>query len=189
MNGCGDALERDARLPAPEETVGDEAEQNEDADAGREKEELQARARVVNVDRAQAVEEAERAESDTDEGGNACEVELVYSSYREGPPLTLPVQPECPRNQAAEAQRRERAHRDGCLPAEDGERAEADGDVVRLVLVRVDRVVHDRPAEAARVQRQGDAPVERAGDGGPAEERAPVEGEAWTVCDVSLSGV
>ena len=165
MAGAARALQRNARLPAPEETIGDEAEQDEDADAGREKEELQARARVVNVDRAQAVEEAKRAKGEANKGGDTCRLGLAYSSYREGLSLTLSVQPECPRDQAAEAQRRERAHRDGCLPAEDGERAEADGDVVRLVLVLVDGLEGDGPAAAAEEEGKEDVEGDAAGSG------------------------
>ena len=57
-------------------------------------------------------------------------------------------------------------------------RADADFDVVGFVLVCVDRVVHDRPAEPAGVQWQRDAPVHRSRDGCPPEECTPVECQA-----------
>ena len=45
-------------------------------------------------------------------------------------------------------------------------------------LVGVDRVVHQRPTDPACVQRESDAPVHRAGHGGPADESAPIKCEA-----------
>lgn len=53
-------------------------------------------------------------------------------------------------------------------------RADPDAHVVRLILVRINTVVHERPERAARIQRPGDGPVDGAGHGGPAEERTPV---------------
>ena len=52
-------------------------------------------------------------------------------------------------------------------------------DVVGFVLVGVDGVVDEGPAEAAEVERGGDGPGDGVGDGGPAEKGAPVEGEAY----------
>eukprot|EP00964_Phaeocystis_antarctica_P063719 scaffold38264_cov61-Phaeocystis_antarctica.AAC.6 len=49
--------------------------------------------------------------------------------------------------------------------------------VVGLVLMRVDRVVHHRPAPATSVQGQRHGPVAAAVQGGAAHERSPVEGE------------
>lgn len=43
--------------------------------------------------------------------------------------------------------------------------------------MRVDAVVHEGPADAARIQREADGTVDNASDGGPPEERAPVERE------------
>lgn len=50
-------------------------------------------------------------------------------------------------------------------------------------LVCVDAVVHERPADAACIEREADSPVDGADDGGPPEERAPVEREA---CRLSM---
>ena len=61
---------------------------------------------------------------------------------------------------------------------EEGGGPDADCDVVEFVLVRVDGVVDECPAEGARVEWEADAPVDGTGDGGPAEEGTPVEGEA-----------
>jgi len=68
--------------------------------------------------------------------------------------------------------------------------------------VRVDGVVDERPADAGAVQRQHDGPVAGATHGGPAQERAPIEGEPEhslrlrgrarrpiKVCDLVLSGL
>src|SRR6202023_3699557 len=63
---------------------------------------------------------------------------------------------------------------------------DADADIVLLVLMRVDRVIADRPEHASDVQQQW-RPGERAGDGGPADARSPIEIEAqknlWPIRD------
>lgn len=58
-------------------------------------------------------------------------------------------------------------------------RADAHVHVVRLVLVRVDAIVHERPEHASRIQRHGHGPVNGAGHRGPAEECPPVECETY----------
>lgn len=45
--------------------------------------------------------------------------------------------------------------------------------------MRVDGVVHQSPAKTAGVERERDVPVNRACNGGPPEERAPVECQAY----------
>ncbi len=49
--------------------------------------------------------------------------------------------------------------------------------------MRVDAVVHEGPADAARIQREADCPVDSTSDGGPPEESAPVERET---CRLSM---
>ena len=62
---------------------------------------------------------------------------------------------------------------------EKGGGADSDGNVVMFVLVGIDGVVDERPAEGAGVERKTYAPVCCACDGGPAQKGSPVEGETF----------
>lgn len=90
--------------------------------------------------------------------------------------LCVHIPRECDERDGRRGERGE--HRAGVCAEEQGCRAHADLDVVRFVLVRVDRVVHDRPAESARVEGYCDGPVHRACYCCPAQQCAPVERES-----------
>ena len=93
------------------------------------------------------------------------------------PPAPAAAPPAAPASDAPDAAGGESARAGRALAHARGG-AHAGGLVVGDVLVRIDRVVHERPQHAARVQRRDRRPVARAVDGGPADERAPVEREA-----------
>ena len=79
-----------------------------------------------------------------------------------------------PRPQRQHGEQREPApRRRGEAP---GRRAHADDGIVALVLHGVDRVVDQRPGDAAGIEREG-GPRQRAGHRGIAHQRAPVEGQ------------
>ena len=64
------------------------------------------------------------------------------------------------------------------LAEEESSRLDTSHDIIRLVLMGVDGVVHQRPAHACCVEGQADGPVQVAGGSHIPQQCTPVEGQA-----------